>query len=361
TPLPSSVMAEVARKVLSPAESGRLIVDTARDVAIIKKGVEDAAEHIYDSLQSGKLSLQNFKQAELHPKVADEKAIDWIFLVDTLNFSFWSGCSKSEGEETPKWQVKYNGNIYTGYFAFCAGVNRAITEEGLDITNPKVFGSLTVDDVSRIFRSETTTPIPLVQERVNSLKEVADVLLSKYSGSFVNCVKASKGSALELLKTVVEDFPCYRDQAPYVYDENTTVTFYKRAQILIADIWACFEGQGLGQFSDINSLTMFADYRYVNEALVVSQFLGQIHDLQKALEEDLELANGDRREIEIRAASIHAVELIKEKVQQRLRENGQKEDSINSIMIDHFLWDYRRENAEALEKHPYHKTRCIFY
>ena len=39
------------------------------------------------------------------------------------------------------------------------------------------------------------------------------------------------------------------------------VSLYKRAQILIADLWLCFDGQGLGQFDDIDTLTMFADYR----------------------------------------------------------------------------------------------------
>lgn len=39
------------------------------------------------------------------------------------------------------------------------------------------------------------------------------------------------------------------------------VSIHKRAQILIGDIWACHEGQGLGEFDDIDSLTMFADYR----------------------------------------------------------------------------------------------------
>lgn len=39
------------------------------------------------------------------------------------------------------------------------------------------------------------------------------------------------------------------------------VTFYKRAQILVADIWGCFEGQGIGFFADIDCITMFADYR----------------------------------------------------------------------------------------------------
>ena len=40
------------------------------------------------------------------------------------------------------------------------------------------------------------------------------------------------------------------------------VLILKRAQILVADIWGCYQGQGLGQFDDIDELTMFADYRY---------------------------------------------------------------------------------------------------
>lgn len=39
------------------------------------------------------------------------------------------------------------------------------------------------------------------------------------------------------------------------------VSFYKRAQILVGDIWACFRGEGLGAFYDIDYITMFADYR----------------------------------------------------------------------------------------------------
>ena len=32
-------------------------------------------------------------------------------------------------------------------------------------------------------------------------------------------------------------------------------------QILVSDLWALFEGQGRGRFDDIDTLTMFADYR----------------------------------------------------------------------------------------------------
>jgi len=40
--------------------------------------------------------------------------------------------------------------------------------------------------------------------------------------------------------------------------EGRKVRFYKRAQILVADLWACFEGEGYGDFHDIDKITMFA-------------------------------------------------------------------------------------------------------
>lgn len=45
------------------------------------------------------------------------------------------------------------------------------------------------------------------------------------------------------------------------------VAIYKRAQILVADIWACCGGEGLGEFHDIDEMTAFADYR-IPQALV---------------------------------------------------------------------------------------------
>jgi hypothetical protein len=39
----------------------------------------------------------------------------------------------------------------------------------------------------------------------------------------------------------------------------------------VADLWALFEGKGRGQFDDIDTLTMFADYR-VPQSLQVQEF-----------------------------------------------------------------------------------------
>ena len=48
------------------------------------------------------------------------------------------------------------------------------------------------------------------------------------------------------------------------------VAFLKRAQIFAADVWNRFGGHGYGEFHDIDSLTMFADYRYVSLSLSLS-------------------------------------------------------------------------------------------
>lgn len=42
------------------------------------------------------------------------------------------------------------------------------------------------------------------------------------------------------------------------------MSFLKRAQILIGDLWSCFSGQGIGKFTDIDEITAFADYRQVH-------------------------------------------------------------------------------------------------
>lgn len=74
--------------------------------------------------------------------------------------------------------------------------------------------------------------------------------------------------------------------------------------------------------------------------------------------------NGDREEVEIRGCSIHAVELIKEALVKLHPESVEFKDTsltVNSAMIDYFLWEYRRRFAKELAVIPYHKVRCIYY
>lgn len=107
-------------------------------------------------------------------------------------------------------------------------------------------------------KGDNDVEMPLLDERLSVLHEVGKILMDKYNGTFETCVNEANKSASRLLDIVVNNFPCFRDEAIY---KGKAVSFYKRAQILIADLWNFFNGTGWGEFEDINMMTMFADYR----------------------------------------------------------------------------------------------------
>jgi hypothetical protein len=146
----------------------------------------------------------------------------------------------------------------------------------------------------------------------------------------------------------------------------------------VADLWACFDGQGIGQFDDIDSITIFADYR-VPQALVYfglleysSNLLGVLekhasfHELVGHRETQTDPLNremthtiphGDSKEMEIRGCAIWAVELLRQYIAKKVH------PSPNAILIDFYIWDFvTMKKAEMEEKKvPFHRTRSIYY
>lgn len=255
---------------------------------------------------------------------------------------------------------KWNVDGQTGYFALCAAIKRAM-KNSIDITNPKYYSTITEEQLDEILKADgSDVKVPLLKERVACLHEVGTKLLEKYDGDFKNVVIEAKGSAEKLLAMIVEDFPCFRDEATY---NGQRVSIYKRAQILVGDLFACFQDKGLGHFDDLyDSITMFADYR-VPQVLVHFGALTYSEELKKDLTNDKLLVNGEQKEVEIRGASIYIVEAAKDKVFAKLTNNYPEISArhVNSILLDHFLWDYRRKNADLLAYIPFHKTLSVYY
>ncbi|XP_050074894.1 queuosine salvage protein [Anopheles maculipalpis] len=343
---------------LLPAASGELIVKNARYIGVNEQAIEKLADRVIRGIKEKEINIENFSQHEHHPTAKDPHAVNWIFLIDTLNFCFWT-----PGTDATKWKV----DGQTGYFALCAAINRAM-REGIDITNPAYYSKITVEQLESILRSDTEdTKAPLIDSRVECLHEVGHVLVDRYEGKFENFVRTCDGSAVMLLQRIVEEFPCFRDEAVLTLEDGgpsteTRVSFYKRAQILVGDLWSCFRGEGLGRFEDIDKITMFADYR-VPQVLVHFGTLTYSDELMALLKQDKLLENGCREEIEIRGASIYVVEQLKVMVRERLITSHPDTDPrcVNAILLDHFLWDYRRKHAAELEYIPFHKTISVYY
>ncbi|KAM7241302.1 hypothetical protein CapIbe_007874 [Capra ibex] len=339
-------------RLLTPRESAKFIAENSRDVFIDDGGVRRVAELLLAKATGPELRIGGWKAIhELNPRGTDEAAVNWVFVTDTLNFSFWS-----ESDEH-KCLVGFGGKTYSGYWSLCAAINRAL-EEGIPITSASYYATVTLDEVRHILRSDTDVPMPLIEERHRILNETGKILLEKFGGSFLNCVQKSDKSAQKLLHLVVENFPSYRDVTQF---EGKRISFYKRAQILVADTWSVLEGKGDGCFKDISSITMFADYR-LPQVLVYLGALKYSNELLEKLLKGEMLFYGNRQEVEIRGCSVWCVELIRDCLLELIEKKGEKTTGeINSILLDYYLWDYARDHREDMKGIPFHRTRCIYY
>ncbi|KAL0851594.1 hypothetical protein ABMA28_007375 [Loxostege sticticalis] len=335
----------VREGVMPPAESAEYIANNSKHVKIDEDGIYKLSAEMLQSMKSNKLEIPETGASIQYPSKDDPHAVDWIFVADSLNFCFWS----YSGAE--KWTV----DGHSGYYALEAALSRAL-KEGIDITNPQYYSKITENELKTILRSDNNAQVPLFNERLSILHEVGKVLIEKYNGTFTTCLKLANKSAEKLLELIVNDFPCFRDEAVF---KGKTVSLYKRAQILVADIWNFFGGTGWGMFEDIVKITMFADYR-VPQVLVYFGAMSYREELMEKLKKDILLPSGSEEEVEIRGCSIQCVELIKRKLQEITK--GQENVQVpNSSLIDYYLWCYRRKYADELEKVPFHKTLGIFY
>ncbi len=153
--------------------------------------------------------------------------------------------------------------------------------------------------------------------------------------------------------------------------------FWKRAQILVAETWAALYPPTSSKDPSIkhpllphgvSDLTMFADYR-VPQILHHLRIITYPPHLVNLLKSKAYFAPGSREELSIRAASILAVEAIREEMLS-LGGKDSNRDQISSVIIDFYLWDLAKriedsheslEGIKTVEILPAHRTRSIWY
>ncbi|KAL9622554.1 MAG: hypothetical protein Q9160_003051 [Pyrenula sp. 1 TL-2023] len=335
-------------------ESAEFIYDNAIDVAIDASGTKAAAGLVWSLMKEQQYSAKTWSSHELHPQDKNRDTVDFIFTMDLLNFSFWSSLPPDD-----RFAVEYRGRRWVGYWSLVASLQRALDED-IPITSSDFWqNELECNEelLCYIFRSATGEQMPMIPERLACLREAGRVLYDKFECSFVNCITKANGSAAALVNLVADHFECFRDEDRF---EGRTVRFYKRAQILVADLWACFEGQNFGSFDDISALTIFPDYR-------IPQILNQLGcllyspPLESCIRRFETIESRSRWEIELRGCSIWCVELLKRQI---LREFPEAKLDVNAVLIDFFLFDFAK-NRPATDADedlvPHHRTRSIWY
>lgn len=331
---------DLDRDPLRVLESTRLVLHAARSVSIDADAVEQTAER----LAVGGAPPADWSPS-LHPAGrTSEELANLVLVVDALNFCFWN----IPGSARPRWCVTWDGVTHDGYFALALALRRAV-EQGKPLYDAEFLAELTEDEVADILAGDPgSDPIPLLHARHQHLHEVGRGLLNDWNGSFLRAIEAARGSATALVQEVVRSFPSFDDVAVW---ERHHIRFYKRAQILVADLYGAFAGRGPGSFNDLAALTAFADYK-VPQVLRQHGVLRYTPELAERIRRYDLLPPDSDEELEIRAGTIWGVELLRQALERR-------GTSLRAFEIDWALW----QSGQALtaDVEPYHRTLTVFY
>jgi len=243
------------------------------------------------------------------------------------------------------WEIEYESRRLSGYYALAISLTQAV-ESGIPITRADYLAELSIGTLKKVLGGQGK--LQLLEDRVQILNELGQLLVREHDGRAHRLVEAAEVSAVTLARLLAEKLSSFRDVAGYM---GHKVFFYKRAQIFAADLYGAFDGKGWGSFMDIGELTAFADYK-LPQVLRHLGILSYTQALAQAVDQQIPLEAGSPEEVEIRANTIWAVELIR-------RELERLGTELRAFEIDWILWNMGQ--AKGYKVRPYHRTVTIFY
>ena len=281
----------------------RRVVDEALEVRL---GTFDAA--------IAALSERPVPRWDLKRHYSGERLVEYVLVLDTLNFSFW-------GSGRGYWQL--------------AESLRDAFDAGDPLWEPARLLELDEAGLTAVIGA-----FPIPERRLAALHELARLAEREADGSLAGLVTPSAPELAEFLSRNLESF---RDVSIY---GDFEVPLLKRAQIAAADLW----GSGALGFEDVDQLTCFADYK-LPQALRHLGALEYSPHLARRVDDWVELDPGSPEEVEIRAATVVAVEELRDRLAARGRH-------LTAVEVDWLLWDY---SQGLFPVRPYHRTRTVFY
>jgi hypothetical protein len=273
--------------------------------------------------------------ATCHYLGREKDTLSFLLVLDTVNFGsgYFPHLRKRPG--------------MSGYFTTAASLNDHYRQNGP--LSASRLTELTAEECTRIFNQDPAnrTISELMQHFATALNDLGRLLLKRFGGSFSALVEAADHSAGSLLQ-LLRQLPYFNDVEPY---DSLEVPFFKRAQIVAADLAVAFQGNSWGHFRDLDQLTIFAD-NLVPHVLRMDGILVYESTLISRIEAADLIPAGSTEEVEIRACALHAVELIKASI-------CKAGCQITSSQLDYFLWN--RGQQPEYKAVPRHRTRTVFY
>lgn len=316
-------------------ESVKPVIENSSHVKTNLVKIVELAERLKDY----EFPQQDYK---FYPDLDKEELCQFAFILNSINFQF-----REFHAPWKKFEVEYQGQVYSGFFGLAYSLRKAV-EEGIPILDSNYLANLSKEQALKFLKGRNMI-IPMFEERVKILNEIGTVLSERYEGKFSNFIRVSNkafDNGKGLVERLAEEFHAFNDVRLYK-PTNTLVKFYKKAQLLFASLH-CNPNSGF-KLADIDQLTVFADYK-LPQALRDLRILEYSRDLAYKIDNRILIPEGSDEEIEIRAHTIYASDILCREV------NKRRKDKVTPNMIDEYLWLEGKKS-----KKPRHFTRTIYY
>ena len=271
------------------------------------------------------------------------RAIGWFFAFNAVNYSFWPELNKE------RWHTEISGKLHgtdDEAFGIMAAFTRAMNQ-GIALDEAEVLLKLDLVELERIlYPAPNAGSLPLLSSRLEALHELGEAY-SRLGGP-MGLIDEGRGSATQLVQSIAHHLPTWDDSRVHA---GQRLRFLKRAQLCVAMIFGRFGGQAPGDFDSIGQLTAFADYR-LPQILRHLGILRLAPPLTAAIDAKTEITRGSPEEVELRCASIVAVDRLHRALQHSW-------PSITPLHVDYLLWRSAVSSEAELPEH--HRCRCTDY
>lgn len=252
----------------------------------------------------------------------DIEKINFIFLFSLINFGFWT-FKENYGTEKVLSILNnlYLKNRYKNFVKFLTYLKTNFHKLFKDLKDP------------------------LIMLRSQQISEAEKVLTIKYKKTPFFILKKSNFDALKIINNLAKDFVSFNDIAFY---RQKKIEFLKKAQIFVSLVHAHCSSFSIDKMEKI---TAGADYR-IPAYLHYLKILRYSKHLTELIKNKKIIPALSEEEVEIRANTIWAIELIKKKLKKQYKKN------FFSYIIDYYLWSKSRR-IKKINNH--HRTITIFY
>ncbi len=305
--------------------SCRRVAESARLVTIDEAALAAFAERIAPLLPAAMTHTPHHFAGDV------EETVGYFMVLDALNFGsgFFAHYRPYKGEE--------------GYFALATALRDWFAEGGQP--TPAALQAIDAAEMSCILGQDPASePLrPFIGWAVEALHQLGRFIETDLNGRCANLLSYGNHQADDMV-TLLCRMPMFRDVATLDGEE---VWLLKRAQILVHDTAIAGAERGLFAIEGLDRLTVFAD-NMLPFVLEANGVLRYDRDVSRQIGAGDLLEPGSRAEIELRAVTLHACELL------RLELVGQGFD-VTARGLDFSLWN---AGVAAPEKGDHRLHRC---